>query len=225
MPSSVDDVCAREQLSSMWINPLFAADRARGFEFVARSPLATIVAADPLRAAHLPVLLDVRDPDRPVLVGHVPRIDPISKQLTDGSQILTIFTGPSSYISPAWFDTAGQLPTYNFVAVHATGTAQAMGSDAELIAHLTDLMSFHEDTQTHGQQPKWAPDDYATQRMRQLLPRIVGFTITIDTLEAKAKLGQDSTQADQLAVAHALESSPDSHDHAVAGLMTGLLDH
>ncbi len=208
----------------MWINPLFAADQTSAFDFVGRTPLATLVAADPLRAAHLPVLLDASDPDHLMLIGHVPRIDPISTQLTDGSEILAVFHGPASYISPAWFESEGQLPTYNFVAVHAKGVAQAMSSDAELIEHLQVLMRFHEETQTHGQRPKWELGDDATQHMHELLPLIVGFTIAVDSLEAKEKMGQDSSAADRRAIAAMLERSPDSEDHTVAALMTGLPD-
>ena len=35
---------------------------------------------------------------------------------------MAVFSGPHAYVSPSWYEEAGTVPTWNYVAVHAYGT-------------------------------------------------------------------------------------------------------
>ncbi len=59
-----------------------------------------------------------------------------------------------------------------------------------------------------------------TDRIKErLLPAIVGFKITISTMEGKLKLGQQRSQADQAGVYQALSNSPHIEALALAEYM------
>lgn len=197
----------------MWINPAYATEDDEGWAIVQANPLATIVTGTPLRATHMPLIRDSAG----ALVGHIPLADPISEQLTSGTEILAIFRGPDSYISPSWYVEVG-LPTYNYTVVHVRGTTVAL-DEADLRAHMSELMGFHERTQKHRQTPAWSPGAAATERLEMLLPKIAGFRVAEATIESKRKLGQNRSQADARSVTTALRKSRDHDDHAIADLM------
>lgn len=201
----------------MWVNPFFEVSSMESALSVAKeSPLATVIVGDPLRAAHLPVLVE-EDQDSLTLVSHIPLVDPVATALSAGQRALVIFNGARSYVSPAWYAEPG-LPTYNFVTLHAQGTAERMQDQDELRAHLLDLISVHEATR-NVPGAEWQPDDVAEARMDVLLPRIMGFRIRVDDMQAKAKLGQNRSAQDQIEVAATLASSPVEDDRTIATLM------
>ncbi|PRZ33890.1 PaiB family negative transcriptional regulator [Antricoccus suffuscus] len=197
----------------MWINPAYSTEDHDGWAIVRANPLATIVTGMPLSATHMPLIRD----ETGALVGHIPLVDPISEQLRAGVEVLAIFRGPSSYISPSWYTEVG-LPTYNYTVVHVRGTTVAL-DEAGLRAHMNALMQFHESTQKHGQCAPWTPDDAAKDRLEMLLPKIAGFRIDEATIESKRKLGQNRSEADARSVTTVLRKSGEQNDHAIADLM------
>jgi len=202
----------------MWINPLFAADaRASVAELVRSHSLATLFVADPLHAAHLPLLLHQDGADLE-LIGHVPRADPLADAVLAGTQVLCVFHGPRAYVSPSWYTGPG-LPTYNFTVAHLTGTVTAMQDPAELRAHLLDLVADHERFRTHDDRTEWSPDEAAHARMEQLLPQVVGFRIAVTHARAKAKLGQNRTPQDRARTATELAASHHVEENELAQLM------
>lgn len=203
----------------MWVNPLFEIASQDAALAVARAnPLATLVVEKPLRAAHLPVLIE-RSPDGSlVAVGHVPLVDPLSQAIDVGATILIIFSGPSSYISPSWYTRSG-LPTYNFETLHVRGPATPMADNDELKSHLRTLAQVHETAKQPPAEP-WVFDATAEARMESLLPQIVGFRVPIAEMHAKAKLGQNRSAADQASVAEALAQSSSDADQQISRKMS-----
>lgn len=202
----------------MWVNPLFELSaHPAAVGLMRENKLATLVVADPLRAAHMPLLVEERADKSLCLTGHVPLVDPLASALSDGARVLSIFSGASSYVSPDWYTNSG-LPTYNFLTVHTQGQAEPMTSADDLRAHLMELMAVHE-AENRFDDGQWVPDDAAISRMNELLPRVMGFRITVDTMQAKAKLGQNRNTDDQRAVAAKLNQSSISEDRTIARLM------
>src|SRR4051794_6236182 len=70
---------------------------------------------------HLPLLLDRTAGPHGTLIGHMARANPQWRDL-DGRPVLAVFGGPHAYISPSWYEAENVVPTWNYVAVHATGT-------------------------------------------------------------------------------------------------------
>src|SRR5690348_11637270 len=75
-------------------------------------------------ARHLPLLLERSPAPHGRLLGHVARATP-QWRTADGQRVLAVFSGPHAYVSPSWYGEPDVVPTWNYVAVHATGTFRA----------------------------------------------------------------------------------------------------
>lgn len=163
--------------------------------------------------SHLPFLFEPSSGAQGKLFGHMARANPHWEQLVSGEEVLVVFQGAHTYVSPSSYATPG-VPTWNYAVVHLRGKPRIMESEAELEALL--------ERQTHvyeQQQPKpWKPD-LAGERRAKLLGMIVGFEIHISDIQAKFKLSQNRSAEDQLRVIEQLESSGNSMATSVAKLM------
>jgi transcriptional regulator len=73
-------------------------------------------------ATHLPlVVLD--EGEFGVLEGHFALANPHWKALA-GRETLVVFSGPHSYVSPSLYVERKSVPTWNYIAIHATGTLE-----------------------------------------------------------------------------------------------------
>src|SRR6185369_9210413 len=93
-------------------------------------------------ASHVPVLIDGGAANEIKIRGHVSRANPHGKQLAGSEQVLAIFHGPHGYVSPSWYEATGNVPTWNYVTVHAYGRARVL-DPSELGAQLADLVALH----------------------------------------------------------------------------------
>jgi transcriptional regulator len=152
-------------------------------------------------ANHFPFLLDTEHGLKGTLFAHMARANPQWRCLSTGQEVLVIFQGPHTYISPSWYvhDPAGSVPTWNYAVVHAYGLPRLIEDLQELYNLLrTSVESF----EAPFDQP-WtlhAVEEYA-QRMKS----IVGFAIEITRLEGKFKLSQNRPIADRERVIAALK--------------------
>lgn len=202
----------------MWINPLFDADARREVaQLLGTHSLVTLVAEAPLRAAHLPLLLE-DDGETMTLVGHIPRVDPLAGALVDGAEILCIVHGARAYVSAGWYEDPG-LSTYNFSVAHLQGRAETMSGERELRAHLVELVQVHEAAKPAVDAGPWRLDDVANARIDELLPAVLGFRIRVSTAQAKTKLGQNRSRADRISTQEHLRRSPEPEDREVAARM------
>lgn len=206
----------------MWINPLFSADsRQEVAQLISAHALATLVVEAPMRAAHLPLLLE-DDGERMTLIGHIPRVDPLSEAIAAGEEVLCIFHGARAYVSPDWY-TAPGLSTYNFSVAHLQGRSEPMTETSELRAHLVDLTRAHEALKSPSDGGPWEIDDVADARIDGLLPLVMGFRIHVESAQAKTKFGQNRSQADRIATQEHLRRSADEEARMVAERMTETL--
>lgn len=205
----------------MWINPLFGADaRAALGRLATADSLATVIVEDPLRIAHLPILVVDHGEEGIELVGHVPLADPLSSAIDAGARVTCVFHGPRAYVSPGWYERVG-LPTYNFAVAHLAGPSERLSQDA-LRAHLLDLVEKHEGTKHPEGDAPWTLDDPARQRLERLLPLVAGFRIRVDEAQAKEKLGQNRSETDRRTTISRLNESSDVEHHDVSAMMVAL---
>jgi transcriptional regulator len=160
-----------------------------------------------LFASHLPLMLDSSLGTHGGLLGHMARANPQWQSFAEGVEILLIFNGAHAYISPAWYEpNPMSVPTWNYMAVHAYGTARIL-SESELENALRQLTDEHE---------KLLPQPWKlemTQTMRErLLGAIVGFEITLNRVEGKFKLSQNRSEQDQRNVMEKLAQSEHGKD-------------
>ena len=166
---------------------------------------------------------DVSVPDYGRLLGHIAIANDQWKTALPGAQALAIVRGPQAYISPAWYESKARhgrvVPTWNYEAVHLTGTV-AFHRDAEwLRAFVTRLTVLHEG----GREHPWAVTDAPSEYIDGQLRAIVGVELTITAIEAKQKLSQNRSELDREGVVAGLRSESGSGPAAIADAMAAQL--
>jgi transcriptional regulator len=184
--------------------------------FMQRYSFATIVTADnnvPV-ATHLPFLIEQRD-DKVVLLSHFAKANPQASAIID-KPVLVIFTEPHAYISPANYEKETNVPTWNYLAVHAYGKATLLTDGEETAGLLAKMINTYE----VGYQQQWnnLPDDYKQKMMKG----IVAFEIIVDDLQGKQKLSQNRSALERDNIINALSKSEDSVESEIAKYMSKL---
>lgn len=165
-------------------------------------------------ATHLPFLLQPDVGPHGTLVGHMARANPQWRDFAADQSAMAMFQGPHAYISPSWYVTEPNVPTWNYAAVHAYGTPRAIDDHDEIAEILRASVQMYE---APFAQP-WAfdlPEDYVDKMIRA----IVGFVIPITRLEGKFKLNQNRALEDQQQVVEVLQQQDDVMSTDVASLM------
>lgn len=208
----------------MYVAPDYAEpDLDEVTRLIEAQPFATLVTDQPdLRIAHVPV--QVRRDDGLEIVAHVAALDPFAESIRQRARILISVLGPSVYVSPAWYASRG-LPTYNFVAIELRGQAVPLDDPDAVRAHLTRLVKDHEEALNPSDpDARWRGDEWARDRTNELLPELQAFTLRVDEVTAKVKLGQNRTAGDRASTMAALHVSPRSDHQAVESLMRARYD-
>jgi transcriptional regulator len=166
-----------------------------------------------LIASHLPLLLDADAGPHVQLLGHMARANPQWRDVR--GEVMAIFSGPHTYVSPSWYEEEGTVPTWNYVAVHAYGHLHVIEERDDLRDILRRLVSTYE-----GPRPEpWAFDESAPH-VEAMLKSIVGFRIEVTRLEGKWKLSQNHPEERRRKVIRALEARPDDDSRTIARLMS-----
>ncbi|MDI1329860.1 FMN-binding negative transcriptional regulator [Pseudomonas sp.] len=172
-----------------------------------------------LQASHLPLLFNPEQGPNGTLYGHFARGNPQWKELQNGAEALVIFAGADAYVSPGFYPSKAEhgkvVPTWNYVAVHAYGTADVF-TDADRLLNLVSALT---DRHEASRQQPWKVTDAPADYIDGMLKAIVGFALPIQRLEGKRKLSQNRSAADIAGVREGLAASPDVHDQALAHLM------
>ncbi|PZR76118.1 MAG: FMN-binding negative transcriptional regulator [Chthoniobacterales bacterium] len=180
-------------------------DRKRINPFIHEHGFATVVTdhGGKLWASHLPVLFDEASEGHGVLRSHMARANEQWHHFQPGQEVLCIFHGPHSYISPSSYVLQETVPTWNYAAVYAYGTAKVVEDRAVLRRIVDDTTMKYESNRA----VPWKIT-LPAGAIAAMLKAIVGFTIEITRVEAKFKLGQNKSQADQNGMLRDLQASP-----------------
>ncbi|MFO0800369.1 MAG: FMN-binding negative transcriptional regulator [Gemmataceae bacterium] len=200
----------------MYVPPHFAeTDPATLHEFITSHSFGLLVSqlgGVPF-ATHLPFLLDRAAGPYGTLVGHVARGNPHWQEL-GGAAALAVFSGPHAYVSPTWFASESAVPTWNYLAVHATGRAELIDDRDELRDIVRRSVAVYESAM-----PRPWQLDADSAYVERLLAGIVGFRLRIDRLEGKWKLNQNHPAERRAKVIRALETAGGENGLAVAAAM------
>ena len=142
------------------------------------------------RATHIPLELVIDKEGNWKLYGHIARANTQWRDFADQPEVLAIFLGPHSYVSPSWYDHKN-VPTWNYKAVHLSGKAQII-EGAALEAVLRAMMNRYETA--HAEKPL-AYDELPRELMDKDLRGIVGIEIAVSKIEAVSKLSQNRNEA------------------------------
>ncbi|HEU0165809.1 MAG TPA: FMN-binding negative transcriptional regulator [Thermomicrobiales bacterium] len=187
---------------------------------IAEHPLGTLVTLgrDGIAANHIPFLLEERG-EHGTLVAHVARNNPLWTDRGPYVEALTIFQGPTAYISPNWYPTKQEshevVPTYNYAVVHVYGELIVHDDPKWVRGAIGKLTKAMEASQSKPWKMADAPQDY----LATMVANIVGIEIPISRFSAKWKASQNRTPADLAGVISGLREMSDPEDAAMAAVM------
>ena len=192
--------------------PFHVDDRETLLAFVRAHPFVTIAAAVRGRpfTAQAPVVIRELDFGEVALDFHLSRGNALSPHIVQGFRAVILATGPDAYVSPDWYASADQVPTWNYLSVEAEGSVAPLNDD-ELVALLDDLSAQEEARLLL--KPPWTRDKMSPGRFEAMMRGIIGARLMVDRLEGTFKLSQNKAEADRAGVVAALG------DHPIAGLM------
>jgi transcriptional regulator len=198
---------------------MFKPDRAASLAFAETRGFGTVCAWDGAKpiASSLPFYLDYADDDgTPRATFHVARHNPLVKLADGTSSWLLAVNGADAYVSPDWYVSPHQVPTWLYQAVHLTGTVRIL-SDDELAVQLDTLSAKFENWLV----PKipWTSSKMTAGRLDAMKKAIVGLVMTVEDIEGSFKLNQHKSEADYAAISDALASQADAGSLQIAGLM------
>jgi len=170
-------------------------DREAMLALVGDVAFCTICVDGPM-VVHAPVV--VAGPDR--LRFHISRSNRAAGSL-DGARALVSCLGPDAYVSPDWYGTPDQVPTWNYLAVEAEGPLRRL-EEAELAALLDTLSAQHEARLVP--KPAWTRAKMTPGRFEAMLKAIIGYELTIEALRGTRKLGQNKREAERVGAAEGL---------------------
>lgn len=205
----------------MYVNAAFKSDDAQALAFVRARGFGAIVAVDAATpvAAHVPFL--TRDEGGAFLIeAHVARPNPLHAILAVAPRVLVIVSGADAYISPDWYVSADQVPTWNYIAVHLTGTACVLPAE-RTHAHV-EALSLTQEARLKPKKP-WSTAKMTARRLDAMLAAIVPIEIRIERIEAAFKLSQNKSVADRHETARMLEWRGEPNERGVAAAMRSRL--
>jgi transcriptional regulator len=140
------------------------------------------------------------------------KANPLWKTFERNSEVLVIFQGPHTYISPTWYNHVN-VPTWNYQAVHIYGKPQIVSEHAEAYNLLQKLIVRHEAISQYRLEA--LPQDFVEKEMKG----IVAFQIETTRIEANYKLSQNRNDEDYHNIVSRLEERGDEMSQGVAEAM------
>jgi transcriptional regulator len=205
----------------MYTPPMFKPDRAASLAFAQTRGFGLVCAWDGARpiASSLPFYLTFADDGTPRAAFHVARQNPLAKLAGGTGSWLLAVTGADAYVSPDWYVSPDQVPTWLYEAVHLTGPVRTL-SDDELAQQIDTLSAKFEDWLL----PKkpWTSSKMTVARLDTLKKAIVGLVMTVEEVEGSFKLNQHKSDADHAAIASALLQRPDEAAQTIGKQMVAL---
>lgn len=189
-------------------------DRAALLAYMRAYSFAALATSGPggLTATHLPFVIE-EEGGTITLLAHMARANPQWRDFTAGAEALVIFMQPHAYVSPRHYDSRQNVPTWNYVAVHAYGRPLLIEERAAKIALQQKLIRQHDPG--YLEQMAELPESYLDAK----LAAIVSFSLAVTRIDARYKLSQDKNPAERERIARELEAGGDSVAAETARLM------
>ena len=150
--------------------------------------------------SHVPFLLSE---DASYADLHLVRSNPICRAAREGIPARLAVSGPDGYISPDWYGDPGQVPTWNYVAVHLIGRLSPLPHEQIdlLLAAQSAAFEGRLDPKTPWTMDKMDPE-VRTRLQRMILP----FRLHIDETDSTWKLSQNKTEPMRISAAARIET-------------------
>jgi transcriptional regulator len=213
----------------MFTRAFFEPDRAASLAFADARGFGVICAYDggsPV-ASSLPFCLEYLSDGTPCVLFHVARGNALAglaggksscNSASEACWLLAV-NGADAYVSPHWYASPDQVPTWLYQAVHLSGPVRTM-TGQELADHLDALSARFESWL--APKPQWTPAEVTAGRREAMMQAIVGLVMTVEKIEGSFKLNQHKSDVDHAAVSNALALQADPGAQQLARTMRAM---
>src|SRR6267142_822621 len=205
----------------MYTPPPFKPDRAASLAFAEARGFGTVCGWDGHKpiAYLLPFYLSYADDGTPQAAFHLARHNPLAKLAGGNASWLLAVTGADAYVSPDWYVSPDQVPTWLYQVVHLTGTVRALSDDE--LAEQIDTLSAKFENRLLPKKP-WTSSKMTAGRLDAMKKAIVGLVMTVEEIEGSFKLNQHKSDVDHAGVANALALQDGAGAQAIGQQMVAL---
>ncbi|QLQ82697.1 hypothetical protein HG537_0H04600 [Torulaspora globosa] len=165
-----------------------------------------------LSATHLPfVFIEGKDGQKHKLIAHMAAKNDQIAHLEETGNVLIVFQGPHSYVTPSWYPTKKrthkQVPTWAYATLHVYGSPRIIRDKKWLLDQVNQLTDQEEDKRPEGPEyeEKWKVTDAPGRFIDAKLNGIVGVEIEISHMQCKFKFDQEMCKEDIEGVIHGFE--------------------
>lgn len=189
--------------------------QAAAIAFMRRFHFGLLVSAEDKRpiATHLPFITTATEQGIR-LTSHLSKANSQWRQFDDGP-VLAIFSEPHAYISPSFYNKEQNVPTWNYLSVHAYGRARILDGLEVKFELLEQMMVEFEPA--YLEQWRRISMDYK----KGLAEGIVAFEIEVEELQYKEKLSQNKQADERRRIFEAFAESGVENERLVGEYMEG----
>lgn len=190
-----------------------ATDKDEIVAFMKQFCFATIITAkDNLPVAtHLPFLVTIKN-NNVILTAHFAKANEQWKDI-EHNKVLVIFSEPHAYISPKNYEKELNVPTWNYISIHAYGQGKLITATEKTFEVLEATIDNFETS--YRQQWDNFPEEYKLK----MANGIVAFEILVTDLQAKKKLSQNRSDIEKQKIIDTLSKSNDTNEQLIAEYM------
>ena len=164
-------------------------------------------------ATHLPFVVQKNEQTNEItLFSHFAKANQQWAEIME-NEVLVIFAEPHAYISPTHYESPINVPTWNYVAVHAYGKGEILHTKQASI----DVLEMMIDSYEPEYRVHWnvLPHSYKSK----LITEIVAFKITIKDLKATKKISQNRRPKEKENIINYLQKSEHTNEKDIAEMM------
>ena len=191
--------------------------------FMRDYPLCTLITLSSagVNANHIPMhVIDTPSPFG-ALTCHIDKSNRIVDDIHRNGEVLAIFNGPNTYITPSWMPTKKEkgrvVPTWNYAVVHARGNARVI-EDKDWLYQQISAFTDHSETGVHSQ---WRMSDAPEEFTAKLMNGVLGLEIIITELSGKWKVSQNETLVNRNGITEGLRQGDNA---AMATLVAAAME-
>jgi len=190
----------------MYLPPQFKApNQQHAVDLIQTYPLASLISVDDANlpfVSHIPLHLEVRA-NQWFFLGHCARANPHWRYLQSRPQAVVTFMGPQAYMSPKVYPDLVRVPTWNYVAFHATVQASLLDGHQTKEQVLKSLIADHD--------PAYADQwhDLSPDYQQKMLSGIMAFELKVIDWQCKVKLNQHRPESHASMLASYTMGGPD----------------
>ncbi|MDW3209080.1 MAG: FMN-binding negative transcriptional regulator [Reichenbachiella sp.] len=182
-------------------------------QFMERFNFGVMVSSDSDKpiATHLPFVISKVN-DKIILTSHFAKTNEQTINIEE-KEILTIFSEPHAYISPKFYDKKQNVPTWNYLAVHAYGKIEIIDNEKDVFFVLEHMISNFDSSYIE----QW--NDLTYDYKSKMVKGIVAFQIIVSEIQFKEKLSQNKTEKERKRIISDFAKSSSPNENCIAEYM------